>query len=266
MPKTNLGGRVISVSGIPRTNAWKQNNQNAQQAPPPQTPQVQNPTPTQTKQLANPFALNDADSLSKMSDQQLVQLLKTAKNVDMPNHLSDRPDFTQRFVYTAGVNGMPLALDAQQFQQFMKDNNIPQRQVLSRSVNRPPQYYVNGTPMQLTAQQTIDLLRDGKYNYIGGKWGGQALGAGTYFDMNGGGNTGYGGTTVQAVLNPKTAKIIQSSTLSSKIQAYRNAHPSVAKLIPASNSSVYALLMGYNVIKGSSYHNIIDRIALVIKK
>ena len=132
-------------------------------------------------------------------------------------------------------------------------------------------------------------MRYSRLNYIGGKHGGQAYGAGTYFAMTGGSNTGYGGAPAQAVLNPKTAKIIGDTELYMAAKSFARSHPKFAQAmggtprnpvnIDQSNQSVWALAMGYNVItdhsKDSSgkylrgrgdYYNVIDRSALVYKK
>ena len=188
----------------------------------------------------------------------------------MPNHLKDASDATQKFVYAAGVNEKPLVLDDADFDKFRRDNNIPKSQVMARSTNGAS-YTVNGTTINLTPKQTTDLIKYGSLTYVGGKHGGQVYGAGTYFDMNGGHNTGYaGGTTMVAVLNPKTAKPISRSTLRSQTARWSQSHPQFASAVgPFSGStmSIYALAQGYNVITdGGSYHNVIDRSAIVIKK
>lgn len=206
------------------------------------------------------------DALTKMSDAQLAQVLRASKNIDMPNHLKDYDDPTQKFVFAIGLNEKPQVLQGTAFDQYLKDNNIPRSQILSRSVNGGT-VNVNGTTFSLTPQQVIQSTLYGKFNYIGGKRGGQAYGAGTYFDMNGGGNTGYGGSTMNAVLSPN-ARVISYSTLMNKIPAWRQSHPQAARLIGATynSESIYALCMGYNVIKGhGGYHNVIDRSAIVAK-
>ena len=117
------------------------------------------------------------------------------------------------------------------------------------------------------------------YNYIGGKHGGQALGAGAYFDQNGGGATGYnnGGAMINAVLNPQTARPIDAYKLQNMAQKWAQTHPQANQLIRgmarrskasfgSADLSLYALVMGYNVITNGSYHNIIDRSAVVVRQ
>ena len=73
-----------------------------QQQQPPQSQQppiAQAPTPTNTP--VQPDALS---TLTKMSDDQLTGLLRQAKAAQIPNHLNDAPDITQKFAFVAGVN------------------------------------------------------------------------------------------------------------------------------------------------------------------
>lgn len=78
-----------------------------------------------------------------------------------------------------------------------------------------------------------------------------------------------------AVLNPSTAKVITDTQLRQRAAAFSQSHPQFTRAVgPYStsfhnnNMSIYALAMGYNVIKdsGSGYHNVIDRSALVYRK
>ena len=205
--------------------------------------------------------------IASMTDDQLAQTVIASRTVDMPNFLNDVPDQTQKFVYQVGLNGAPQVMDQQQFNQFMQQNNIPQSQVMSRSVNGNGPY---------SAQQINDMFRYSELTYIGGKQGGQMSGAGTYFDMNGGGRTGYGGATMQAVYNPATARVIDYHALQRQAAAFANSHPKFASAVGQftngrnGNASIYALAMGYNAISGGpvsrSYQNIIDRSAVVVLK
>ena len=205
--------------------------------------------------------------IAAMTDDQLAQAVIASRTVDMPNFLNDVPDQTQKFVYQVGLNGAPTVLDQQQFDQFLRTNNISRSQIMSRSVNGNGPY---------TAQQIINTFKYSELNYIGGKHGGQASGAGTYFDMNGGRGTGYGSTSMQAVYNPATARVIPYKTLAQRAATFANSHPKFARAVGSfssgrnGNASIYALAMGYNAISGgpvsSSYQNIIDRSAVVVLK
>lgn len=223
-----------------------------------------------------PIAPNALDSLVGMTDDQLTQVYLDSQKVGLPNHLGDVDDKTQRFVFQIGLNDKPMVLDTAAFNQFMSDNNISQAQILSRSVNGGTLRTSSGSTRNLSAQDVVDMMTQSRLNYIGGKHGGQAYGAGTYFDQNGGGNTGYGsGRTVNAVLNPKTARVVTDSNLRKLAVAFDRSHPKFAKATGGystsfrnNNMSIYALAMGYNVIKDDtgSYHNVIDRKALVYRK
>lgn len=212
--------------------------------------------------------------LQGMSDDQLVNLWQRSKSISMPNMLNDVQDDTQSFVFAAGLNERPTVLEDADYTKFLKDNGISDDMQLSRTVSDVSYRNASNTQVNLSAQQITDMMKYSRLNYIGGKHGGQVYGAGTYFDQNGGANTGYGSSrgsqTSIAVLNPKTAKVIDYNTLASKAQVWRKSHPKFSAAVGSfgynGNESVYALAMGYNVIKAYSYHNVIDRSALVYRK
>lgn len=277
---TNSGGSGSgSVSGS-STSAWKQaaqqfQQQQAQQAQTQNTaqqPAPQNVTPTPTG--------SSFDALQKMTDDQLADIVNKSKTVSMPNQISDIDDATQKFVYQANINGKPQVLDQTEFNQFLKDNNLGTKDLLSRDIN-PISYKNNsGTNVNLKAQDVADMMMYSKLNYIGGKVNGQAYGAGTYFDHTGGKSTGYGRgkfVTAVAVLNPATARPISESNLQRQAVSFARSHPKFAKAVGSYNTSysggknnmaIYALAMGYNVITADygGYTNVIDRSALVYRK
>ena len=234
-----------------------------QQPQPPDPQQLQPGSDLQTQGQASATLA----SIAAMTDDQLAAAVIASRNVDMPNFLNDVPDPTQKFVYQVGLNGAPTVLDQQQFDQFLKQNNIPRSQIMSRSVSGNGPY---------SAQQIINTFKYSELNYIGGKHGGQASGAGSYFDMNGGRNTSYGNTTMQAVYNPATARVIDYHVLQRQAASFARSHPKFARAVGGftagrqGNASIYALAMGYNAISGgpvsSTYQNIIDRSAVVVLK
>lgn len=243
---------------------------------PPQQPPQPNPIANQVPDDTNTPVMPDAlDTLQGMNDAQLAQLFRQSQATALPNHLDDASDQTQKFIFAIGMNDKPTVLDQAEFTQFMADNGIPQSQVLSRSVNGGTLKTSAGNQRNLTAQDVSDILKYSRMNYIGGKHGGQAYGAGACFDMNGGGNTGYAsGHTDIAVLNPKTARVITDSRLAQLARQFDRTHPQFARATGGystnfshNNMSIYATVLGYNVIKGGgSYHTIIDRKAIVIRK
>ena len=244
-------------------------------APAPTPAPAANPVNNSVPTAANtPVTPNAAAQFKKMSDAQLAQFYKQSQSVSMPNHLNDVHDVTQKFIFAAGMNSKPMVLDSTSFNQFLKQNGISRSEILSRSFNSGQLKTSAGGSTTLTPKDIADMLKYSRLNYIGGKIGGQAIGAGTYLDMNGGSRTGYGGYTVNAVLNPKTAKVISPSQLRAKARAFDRSHPQFARATGGynenfynNNMSIYATILGYNVIgsKGG-YHNVIDRVALVYEQ
>lgn len=233
--------------------------------PPQPNPAVANQAPSPQN---TPVLQGGVDTLSKMSDDQLAAIYNASRNVDMPNHLSDVDDKTQKFVYAAGLNEKPVVLDNASFKQYMSDNNISQGEVLARSVGSA-NYTVNGTRITLSPHQVTAMIKDSDLTYVGGKHGGMLHGAGTYFDQNGGRPTGYSnGATAIAVLSKTRARVIQEHTLMNRVSSWSKSHPKFARAVGpvrTSNMSIYALAMGYNTIQFGSYHNVIDRTALVMR-
>ena len=240
------------------------------------------PPATPAGPATNTAVTSDAvKNFSKLSDTAMAAAINKAVGVGMPNQLNDKPDATQQLVFSQGFNEKPMVLDQKAFNKFMKDNKLTASDLLSRDVNPVSYKNASNTQVKMTAQDVIDMMMYSRVNYIGGKVGGQALGAGTYFDHTRGGSTGYGGSgskTAVAVLNPKTAKIITWSQLRSDIPSWKRSHPKSASAIDnlvrktggRSSESIYALAMGYNVIARNTgakggYVNVIDRSALVYR-
>ena len=276
---TSSGSRSISGNvfrTFPRNKAASAPQPQAPQPAPPQQ-QVQ-PAPTQMPLPPAPRQTS-LDQLSKMNDNQVLSILKTAERVDLPNHLKDKYDPTQQLVYTIGLNAPPQVMDKKSFDAFRHANNIPSSQIMTREVNGGKFKTTAGTSRNLTSQQVAQMWTSDPYNYIGGKHGGQAIGAGAYFDMNGGRSSGYArnGTSTYAILNPNTAKVISHTALMSKAKVWAQSHPQanaqlqkMARKSQASfgnaQMSLYATVMGYNVIRGNSYHNVIDRSAVIVRQ
>ena len=107
--KAGSGGAGGSGVGIGSTGGGLNMQSISNQAPSPQN---------------TPVVPNASTVLSQMTDAQLAQLYNQSRTVDMPNHLNDVADKTQRFVYMAGVNGKPMVLDTASFNQYLVDNNI----------------------------------------------------------------------------------------------------------------------------------------------
>lgn len=235
-----------------------------------QQPVPQNVAPIPTKSAF--------DTIRNMSDDELANVVRQSKTIGMPNQLADRNDVTQKFVYAANLNDKPQVLDTNDFDNFVKQNKINSSDLLARSVDDITYTNASGTKIKMTANDVTDMMMYSRYNYIGGKNGGQALGAGMYFMQNGGNPTGYGKKTVVAALDPSKARIITPSELNRKASAFAQSHPKFAKEVGALNTSfsggknnmaIYALAMGYNVIWDAGGHgrtNVIDRSVLVYRK
>lgn len=269
-----VGGLGSSGSGVGPINTTPNNLQpNVTVTPANQNnPNVQSQTPTAQNTPTTPAAVTN---LTKMSDDELAALVYASQKAQMPNFLADYNSATQQFVFQAGVNEKPTVLNASEFAQFMQDNNIPQSQVMSRSVNNASYTNQQGYTVKYSGDQINNMLKHSRLNYIGGKQGGNCYGQGAYFDMRGGGQTGYGSNTIEAVLNPKTAKVIEYGNAYKRAKAFAQSHPKFARAVGTLTDrtiSIYALAMGYNVISEYSpsskrgYHCVIDRSALVIKE
>lgn len=271
--KTRSSGVTRPASTTPPQSPATQQGASGQPSVNTMNPANANQTPNNQNTPLQPGAVT---ALSQMTDDQLAQLVNASKNVIMPNHLADADDPTQKFVYQAGLNAKPTVLDTAAFNQFLADNNIRQSDLLARSVDSI-QFQAMGVNFSYTAKNVADMMMYSNFNYIGGKHGGQRLGAGTYFDQNGGVNTGYGSHTVVATLNPATARVISGPQLAVQAAAFAKSHPKFVAAVgkyttggqqwTGNNMSIYALAMGYNVIGGSGdYYNVIDRSALVYRE
>ena len=197
-----------------------------------------------------------AEQIKRMSDKDLALAVIESRKVVLPDCLNDVADVTQKFAYYIGLNSKPLVLDRKRFDEFMRDNNIPKNHIMSRVIRDDERH---------TAQEYVEMLKHSEYNYIGGKYYGKPYGAGTYFEMNGGGMPKTAPrnvrdmpeTLISAVYNPATAKPIDIYTLGmivgdmgryrpEFVNAIGPANPSI--LGEENNASIYALSLGANVI------------------
>jgi hypothetical protein len=230
-----------------------------------------------------------ATTIASMTDEELAELVRKSRSIRLPRFLNDGENITQRFVYTARLNSKPIVLHKEQFQQFLHDNNIPKKQIMTRRLR----------PSTISSKEIADMFKYNDYNYIGGKKGGTGIGCGAYFAMNGGADSIYGqwfcfrskyngkynihipgnrvgsflkdrgikvnkydpGATIIAAYNPSKARIIGYKELCEKAIEFEKSHPLFAKEIGPmhgfflspqdDNISIYALAMGYNAIQNS---------------
>ena len=273
------GGTSRGASGITLGVGQTQNPNPNQQQTAPATTTMSAQSLVDASKVASLYGNNTVTMFSGMTDDQMAKTLVNPNSVGMPNHLADRYDRTQSFVFANQLNAKPTVMDDAEFDKFKSDNGIPDSAVLIREVN-PIQFQSGNVKYTYTADDVTDMFKTSDVNYIGGKVGGQAYGAGTYFEQAGkGGRTGYGSVPMMAVFNPKTARIIPRSDISSAWTRFSASHPKTASAFNrhymSNDISVKALLMGYNVITSASnsrlsgnrgdYYNIIDRSALVVR-
>lgn len=257
----------------------------AQQAP--NTVQVSANDIIEASKTPSTYGNNTVDMFKNMSDDQMAKAVNDSMGVDMPNHLRDRKNITQDFVYSNGMNKKPTVLSDSDFDNYLKDHNISKGDVLIREVD-PVQFSVNGVNYRYTHSDVSDMYKMSDIQYIGGKWGGSAYGHGAYFGQvgttgsthYGSGADGVGHKSIMAVFDRSKARAIYDGDIGRKWNTFSQTHQKTAQAIrslgrSADTRSIQALLMGYNVITTNSrgsllgrsgeYYNVIDRSCLVIR-
>ena len=226
--------------------------------------QQQKQQQAQQQQASSTSGSATYDNFMKMTDDEkaafITQAVGTKGSINQLPILLQKggENRAQKYAYALDLNAKPTLLSSQEFQQFMKDNNIPKSEMLTQS---------RGNPNSLTSYMTSD------YNYLGGRNGGDVHGDGQYFAKSGGHNTGYGGYSMNAVLNPKTAKVVNESQLQ---KIYNNFSPALKKVAANRygeiNPYMVATIAGYNVIRvDKGYHAqlgytvVLDRSATVVE-
>ena len=271
------GGGTSTSAGGASVQAQVQQNQQVQQQQN-QTVQMNAQDLIDASKIASTYGNNTSAMFDNMSDDELANALKASRNVQMPNHIADISDNTQNFTYANKLNAKPTVLSDSDFDNFLKQNGISDSQILIREVNGAT-FSSGGIRYNLTANDITDMFKTSDINYIGGKRGGQAYGAGTYFGMEGrNGSTGYAsGATMMAVLNPKTARVISRGNIDRQWNSFISSRPklaSSASRLRSNDYSIKALLMGYNVVTSAynnssnsrgDYYNVIDRSAVVVR-
>ena len=231
------------------------------------------------------YGNNTVDTFKNMTDDQMAKAVSKARGVDMPNHLNDVKNTTQEFVYANGLNAKPTVLSKNDFNNYLKNNNISDSEVLIREVD-PVRFSVNGVRYSYQASDVSDMYKMSDIQYIGGKHGGSVYGYGAYFGQVGSrGSTGYGSgadgvghKSIMAVFDKSKAKAIYVSDIQRQWSNFGNKNPKTYSRVnnmSGDTRSIKALLMGYNVIttngRGSlkggrgEYYNVIDRSCLVIR-
>ena len=246
----NLTSRAVSVLQR-RQQRLQQQQQQAQQQQAANVPQATAGSAT----YSNYLNMSDDDKATFITN----AMGKKGSISQLPTELQKGGESrAQKFAYALDLNSKPILLNSADFQQYMKDNNIPMSEMLTQS---------RGNPNSLTSYM------NSQYNYLGGRIGGDAHGEGQYFAKTNGTNTGYGGKSMNAVLNPKTAKVVNESQLQT---IYNNMSPALKKAVSNKygefNPYMVAASAGYNVIKvDKGYHGklgytvVLDRAATVVE-
>lgn len=236
--------------------------------------------------IASPYGNKTSAMFASMTDDQMAQAVKDSRKVDMPNHIADRPDATQKFVFANQLNAKPTVLSDSDFDDYVKMNKIGKNEYLLREVD-PVSFKSNGIQYNYSADDVTDMFKTSDINYIGGKYGGQVYGAGSYFAMGdfnhrtnyGSGADGVGHKTIVAVFDKSKARVISYRDIGGEWAKFSKSNPRTASAVGGlstkNSDSIKALLMGYNVITSDStgsitgrkntYYNVIDRSALVVR-
>lgn len=211
-----------------------------------------------------------------------------SKDLNLNEYFNNKFSYevAQEFVKMNNLNSKPVVLNDDDFQKYMKNNGIRDSDVLARGI-------VDNTKEKLSAKQIADNFKYNENNILGGKVGNSTFGFGHYFGQVGyGKTTGYEGedgkgSVIYAVFSKK-AKIIQSSDISKKFDAYVESHQKMfskmndrqRKILGVkkysdgyaatsnANRTILAAMMGYNVISSQKDNtfNVIDRSALIVEK
>ena len=154
------GGAGISAGGASASASTQVNQQAVQQ-----NQQQSIPTPqdalVDASKVASIYGNNTADMFNGMTDDQLTKAVNSSRRVDMPNHIADVSDATQRFTYANGLNAKPTVLSDTDFDNFLKQNNISDSQILIREVNGIS-FNAGGVQFRYSANDITDM--SGVYN------------------------------------------------------------------------------------------------------
>ena len=285
------GGGMVGAGGMGGSVAAQAQNQAVQNA-------QQNQLTTQTdaqdlidaSKIASTYGNNTAAMFANMTDDEMLKAVNDSIGVDMPNHLNDvKGNATQQFVFANGLNAKPTVLSDSDFDNYLKQNNISEGEIMLREVN-PVTFTSNNVRYSYTPQDVTDMFKMSDINYIGGKQGGHAMGFGTYFAQGGyngrnhitgygSGSDGVGHKTMMGVLDKSKARAINYNSIDSKFRQFGTTHNKVYNKVNkmmGDTRAIKALLMGYNVITQASgnnllkggtdcYYNVIDRSAMVMR-
>ena len=230
--------------------------------PTPQTQQqTQQPQVDDTQQAQAMSAQYDA--FMQMTDDQKADVIDSMIKQGVPSHLADN-DF-QKMIYNIGLNDKPQLVD----DATLDGMNGTE---LWRTVNN---VYDRKNDISYTADQIARQVQAGRVTRVSDT-GGSVYGRGIYFADSKSESSYYGNTRGNV---QKTAQIRCKLNSNAKVISYNSAVNGVSSEISKgtklgkvlkkcdrqSQSSIYALAKGYNVItSGGGYYNVLNRNAVTM--
>ena len=205
------------------------------------------------------------DAFMKMTDNQKADVIDRMIKQGVPAHLADN-DF-QKMIYNIGLNDKPQLVDDATLDSMNGTE-------LFRTINN---VYDSQNDISYTADQIARQVQAGRVTRVSDN-GGSVYGRGIYFADNKSDSAMYGNTygNVQ-----KTAQIRCKLNSNANVTTYYNARDGadaeirsgsklgkvLAKCDYASQTSIYAMAKGYNVINNQSgYYCILNRNAVTMSK
>ena len=205
------------------------------------------------------------DAFMQMTDDQKADVIDTMIKQGVPSHLADN-DF-QKMIYNIGLNDKPQLVDDATL-------NSMNGTELWRTVN---DVYDRQNDISYTADQIARQVQAGRVTRVSDN-GGSVYGRGIYFADNKSDSTMYGNTRgnvkktaqIRCKLN-SNANVITHSKAVQGVNAEISKGTKLGKVLKNcdrdSQSSIYAMAKGYNVIiSGHGYYNILNRNAVTMSK
>lgn len=263
MAKGSRGGQRAggSLSGVRQQTLYVNGQAYTFNVPPP-APDI--PVKADTTSTAQAMSAQ-YDAFMQMTDDQKADVIDSMISQGVPAHLADN-DF-QKMIYNIGLNDKPQLVDDATL-------NSMNGTELWRTVNN---VYDRQNDISYTADQIARQVQAGRVTRVSDN-GGSVYGRGIYFADDKSDSTLYGRTRgnvqktaqIRCKLN-SNAKIINHSKAvkgaNSEITKGTKLGKVLRKCDRDSQSSIYAMAKGYNVIiSGHGYYNILNRNAVTMSK
>lgn len=258
-------GRLGSQQGVQRTLAARQ---------PAAAAVSVSPADAIRESLQNDGTM-DLAAFSKLSDDDMAAILNEIDQYESDDDLKWRNlrlSDTQRFFNQIGwADEKPVVLDEKVYE------------TARTAAGAKSLYHTDAPQGNLSTQRMLDQFRKGT-QYLSGGYHGD----GTYLAELSWDSWGYGGgertARQQKMFLNKHAKIIQERDLDQRLNAWQTSHPkawyalrhigqgygSRASLKAggsfAGSKSVFAAMLGYNVIQSGDYYTLLDRKAVTVSK